>query len=98
MDIIELAVASGMQITLDARIGTQEYKSVYGSLQALRRFAEAIVIAAPFVGNSDVPSKGDVRACSSGSDKNGGAQRLQNEPEFAESASHVTAAGATRRS
>jgi hypothetical protein len=39
MDILEVAVASGMQVTLDARIGTQEYKSVHGSVQALLRFA-----------------------------------------------------------
>ena len=54
MDIIELAVASGMQVTLDGRIGTQEYRSVYGSLQALRRFAEAVMLAAPFLGNLGV--------------------------------------------
>ncbi|HEX7913499.1 MAG TPA: hypothetical protein VF534_36195 [Paraburkholderia sp.] len=48
MDIIELAIASGMHITLDGRIGTQEYSSVHGSVQALRRFAEAVVVAVPF--------------------------------------------------
>ncbi|WP_206996959.1 hypothetical protein [Trinickia mobilis] len=47
MDIIELAVASGMAVTLDARIGTQEYRSVHGTLDALRRFAEAVLVAAP---------------------------------------------------
>jgi hypothetical protein len=49
MDILEIAIASGMQVTLDGRIGTQEYRSVHGSLQALRRFAEAVLIAAPTV-------------------------------------------------
>jgi hypothetical protein len=49
MDIIELAIASGMQVTLDGRIGTQEYRSVYGSLQALRRFAEALLVKGSLV-------------------------------------------------
>jgi hypothetical protein len=49
MDILELAIASGMQVTLDGRIGMQEYRSVYGSLQALRRFAEAVLVTAPIV-------------------------------------------------
>ena len=49
MDILKIAIASGMQVTLDGRIGTQEYRSVHGSLQALRRFAEAVLIAAPIV-------------------------------------------------
>ena len=46
MNILELAVASGMQVTLDARIGTLDYTSVHGSLQTLRRFAEAVLVAA----------------------------------------------------
>lgn len=54
MDIIELAIASGMHITLDGRIGTQEYSSVHGSVQALRRFAEAVVVAVPFVAGHQV--------------------------------------------
>jgi hypothetical protein len=49
MDILKIAIASGMQVTLDGRIGTQEYRSVHGSLQALRRFAEAVLITAPIV-------------------------------------------------
>ena len=49
MDILKIAIASGMQVTLDGRIGTQEYRSVHGSLQALRRFAEAVRITAPIV-------------------------------------------------
>jgi hypothetical protein len=62
MDIIELAIASGMQVTLDGRIGTQEYRSVYGSLQALRRFAEAVVVTAPFVAKRQVLTEAEVRA------------------------------------
>ncbi|OAJ62473.1 hypothetical protein A6V36_21235 [Paraburkholderia ginsengiterrae] len=54
MDIIELAIASGMHITLDGRIGTQEYSSVHGSVQALRRFAEAVVVAVPLVARQQV--------------------------------------------
>jgi hypothetical protein len=46
MDTLEIAIASGMQATLDGRVGTEEYRSVHGSLQALRRFAEAVLIAA----------------------------------------------------
>ncbi len=42
MDILELARNSGMLVTLDARIGREEYRSVYGSLQALERFAAAV--------------------------------------------------------
>jgi hypothetical protein len=57
MDIIELAIASGMQVTLDGRIGTQEYCSVHGSLQALRRFAEAVVVTVPFVAKRQVPTE-----------------------------------------
>ena len=49
MDILKIAIASGMHVTLDGRIGTQEYRSVHGSLQALRRFAEAVLITAPIV-------------------------------------------------
>jgi hypothetical protein len=30
-----------MQVTLDGCIGTQEYRSVNGSLQAVQRFGEA---------------------------------------------------------
>lgn len=43
MNLLELAAASGLQVTLDARIGMQEYKSVYGSLEALSRFADAVL-------------------------------------------------------
>lgn len=42
MDLIELARESGMAVTLDARIGQQEYVSVSGSLAALARFADAV--------------------------------------------------------
>jgi hypothetical protein len=42
MDIIELARQAGLQVLLDARIGSQTYHSVCGSLPSLQRFAEAI--------------------------------------------------------
>lgn len=45
MDIIELAREAGLQVLLDARIGTVNYHSVCGSLTALQRFADAIEAA-----------------------------------------------------
>ncbi|MDG0027570.1 hypothetical protein [Trinickia sp. Y13] len=42
MDILELARQAGLQVLLDARIGSQTYHSVSGSLPALQRFADAI--------------------------------------------------------
>ncbi|OXI33526.1 hypothetical protein [Burkholderia aenigmatica] len=42
MDIEKIASDSGMQVVLDARIGREEYRSVYGSLEALQRFADSI--------------------------------------------------------
>jgi hypothetical protein len=42
MDIIDMARASGMAVILDGRIGREEFQSVYGSLSALQRFAEAV--------------------------------------------------------
>ena len=62
MDIIELAIASGMHITLDGRIGAQEYSSVHGSVQALRRFAEAVVVTVPLVARHQVLTEADARA------------------------------------
>jgi hypothetical protein len=43
MDLIQLAQASGMLVTLDGRIGREEYRSIYGSLAALQRFADAVM-------------------------------------------------------
>jgi hypothetical protein len=43
MDILEIAANSGMQVILDGRIGREEYRSVYGSVQALQRFADALL-------------------------------------------------------
>ncbi|RDU94663.1 hypothetical protein DWV00_32680 [Trinickia dinghuensis] len=45
MDIIELAREAGLQVLLDARIGTVTYHSVAGSLTALQRFADAVEAA-----------------------------------------------------
>jgi hypothetical protein len=42
MDIVKLAKDAGMLVVLDGRIGREEYRSVYGSIHALRRFAEAL--------------------------------------------------------
>jgi uncharacterized membrane protein len=42
MDIVKLAKDAGMLVVLDGRIGREEYRSVYGSMQALQRFAEAL--------------------------------------------------------
>lgn len=46
MDILEVARQAGLQVLLDARIGSETYHSVCGSLHALQRFAEAIEAAA----------------------------------------------------
>jgi hypothetical protein len=43
VDILKIATQSGMLVTLDGRIGQQEYRSVCGSLQALQRFADALL-------------------------------------------------------
>ena len=42
MDILEIARKSGLLITLDGKIGCEEYRSVYGSVQALERFVVAL--------------------------------------------------------
>ena len=42
MDIERIANDSGMVVVLDGRIGGEEYRSVYGSMQALQRFANSI--------------------------------------------------------
>lgn len=40
--ILTLARDAGMLVTLDGQIGQQKYQSVAGSLQAFRRFAQAL--------------------------------------------------------
>ncbi|MEX3815949.1 hypothetical protein AB3X96_37930 [Paraburkholderia sp. BR13439] len=42
MDLEQKARESGMLIVPDGRIGCEEYKSVYGSLDALQRFANSV--------------------------------------------------------
>jgi hypothetical protein len=42
MDILKLAQDAGMEVVLDGRIGREEYRSVYGTIQALQRFADAL--------------------------------------------------------
>ncbi|MEM5314297.1 hypothetical protein [Paraburkholderia sp. JHI869] len=42
MDIERIAIDSGMLVVLDGRIGREEYKSAYGSLEALQRFANNV--------------------------------------------------------
>ena len=46
MDILEIAANLGMIVTLNDRIGSEEYRSVYGSIQALQRFADALLASA----------------------------------------------------
>lgn len=43
MEILDLARESGLFITLDGRIGREEYRSVHGSLNALERFVDALL-------------------------------------------------------
>jgi hypothetical protein len=45
MNILEMARKAGLQVLLDARIGSQTYHSVCGSLPALQRFADAVEAA-----------------------------------------------------
>lgn len=40
--ILTLARDAGMLVTLDGQIGRQKYQSIAGSLQAFRRFAQAL--------------------------------------------------------
>ncbi|CAG9269716.1 hypothetical protein [Paraburkholderia caribensis] len=42
MDIEKIASEAGMLVVLDGRIGREEYKSVYGSLQARQGFANSV--------------------------------------------------------
>jgi predicted kinase len=42
MDILEIARKSGMTVTLDAKIGREEYRTVHGSVAALERFSELV--------------------------------------------------------
>lgn len=46
MDILELAKRSGFLVTLDGKIGQEQYQSVHGSVSALKRFAEAVYMEA----------------------------------------------------
>ena len=41
-DILKIAQDCGFSVVLEGRIGTQEYNSVSGPLQALEKFAEVI--------------------------------------------------------
>ncbi|RQS85141.1 hypothetical protein [Burkholderia seminalis] len=45
MEIADIARRAGLAVTLDARIGREEYQSATGSLEALKRFALAYVVA-----------------------------------------------------
>jgi hypothetical protein len=42
MNIVDLARKAGMTVVLDAKIGRQEYQTVYGSVTALEAFAELV--------------------------------------------------------
>jgi hypothetical protein len=39
MDILDIARQAGMTVVLDAKIGRQEYHTVYSSVKALEAFA-----------------------------------------------------------
>lgn len=41
-DILELARASGLLVTLDGQIGREKYQSVAGSLSSFLRFVDAL--------------------------------------------------------
>ncbi|MBB2981794.1 hypothetical protein [Paraburkholderia tropica] len=43
-DLIRLAREAGLSVQLDAVIGSQQYSSISGSLDALRRFGDAYAI------------------------------------------------------
>ncbi|MBR7929437.1 hypothetical protein [Burkholderia ambifaria] len=45
MDIADIARRAGLAVTLDARIGSEEYQSATGTLEALKRFALEYVVA-----------------------------------------------------
>ncbi|CAG9256109.1 hypothetical protein [Paraburkholderia caribensis] len=45
--LIKLARAAGLTIVLDGTIGTQQYQSVTGTIEALQRFADACVKLPP---------------------------------------------------
>jgi hypothetical protein len=45
MNLMEMATEAGLQILLDARIGSLTYHSVSGPLPALQRFADAVKAA-----------------------------------------------------
>ncbi|VWC53796.1 hypothetical protein BLA9940_02100 [Burkholderia aenigmatica] len=45
MEIADIARRAGLAVTLDARIGREEYQSATGTLEALKRFALAYVVA-----------------------------------------------------
>ncbi|MCO4878285.1 hypothetical protein VOI32_03355 [Paraburkholderia caribensis] len=64
MDILKIAENSGLLVTLDGKIGRQEYQSVYGSITALSRFANAILeyanIKAPLSAADEVQNRSSI--------------------------------------
>jgi hypothetical protein len=42
LDVVSLARAAGLLITLDGKLGNSPFQSVFGSLSSLERFAQAI--------------------------------------------------------
>jgi hypothetical protein len=46
MEILKIAEDSGLHLTIDGRIGREEYSSVHGSIAAFERFAKAILTCA----------------------------------------------------
>lgn len=57
MDILEMAARAGLQLLLDARIGSQTYHSVSGSLPALQRFADSVKAATLAESSKREPAK-----------------------------------------
>ena len=45
MNILELARDAGMLVVLDGRVGTTEYRSVHGTLDAFQRFVDELASA-----------------------------------------------------
>ncbi|MEM5325013.1 hypothetical protein VSR34_00175 [Paraburkholderia sp. JHI2823] len=56
MDIIGMARASGLTVILDGRIGHEEYQSVCGSILALQRFADSLLLRQAY-GNDSAPHR-----------------------------------------
>jgi hypothetical protein len=61
VDLIEMAKKSGMQVLLDAQIGSQAYHSVCGPLASLQRFADEVkkALAAEAAAQTVIPESAE---------------------------------------